>query len=472
MTLPNHIHMLGICGTGMGSLATLFHEKGCRVTGTDGKVYPPMSTTLAELGIEVSEGYDPAHLEPHPDLVIIGNVISRGNPEGDTVLGKKIPYLSMSEALHNYFLHDKKPLVVAGTHGKTTTATLAAWLLDAAEEDPGFFIGGIGLNFNTGARSGSGDYFVVEGDEYDSAFFDKGPKFLHYKPHYLILNPIEFDHADIYKDIDHIIDSFKKLIPLVPKNGLIAACSDSAVVNDLLHLAKAPVITFGANDHANYRPTDVHADREGTHFTITHKGNNLTFTLPLYGRHNCINAAGVIGLLLNAGIAPAKIEKGLATFKGIKRRQEVRGVNHNVTVVDDFAHHPTAVKETIRAMRYKYPGQRLWAIFEPRSNTSRRSIFQYEFIEAFLDADKVIIAPVYNARALKKKERLNPEELVYEISLRRTEAYFIEDVEYIVEFITRNVSPNDVILVMSNGGFENIHERLLHSIARRRMHTV
>jgi len=458
-----YIHMLGICGTGMGSLACLLKEAGYKVTGSDENVYPPMSTQLEQAGIQTFQGYKPENLaQQRPDIVIIGNVISRGNPEGESVISSGIKYLSMPQAVAELFIKDKHSIVIAGTHGKTTTSTLCAWLIEKSGKSPSFLIGGVGQNFGSSARIGSSDYFVIEGDEYDTAFFDKGPKFLHYRPKSLILTPVEFDHADIYRDLDHVLSSFRKLIDIMPKDGLVCACTDSQNVAGLIKNAKCKVVTYGFSDVADYVPKNIVDKQAGSSFDIFHKGEKIgNFDAPFYGKHNIQNAAGVIALLCELHFPIDRISQGLETFRGIKRRQEIRGRANGVTVIDDFAHHPTAIRETIQSVRSHYSNGRLISVFEPRSNTSRRNIFQHEFAKSFAGTDIAVIANVHRADKLEESERLDIKLLIDEMNSLGFRAFHFDTTEKIVEFVAKEAKKEDVVLIMSNGGFDNIHERLL-----------
>ena len=463
------IHMLGIGGTGMGSLAGLLVEAGHEVTGTDQKLYPPMSDQLASLGIVPYEGYDAENVaRARPELVIIGNVIRRDNPEAQEVLKSGLPYRSMPQALSELFLAGRTPVVVAGTHGKTTSSTLAAWLLDAAGTAPGFLIGGVGLNFNRSYRVGRGPFFVVEGDEYDTAFFDKGPKFLHYRPQACIVTSIEFDHADIYKDIGAIMESFRKLARIMPPDGLFVANADDPNAMEIAGIAPCRTITYGIGG-GEWKPTNITADESGTSFDLARA--NARFLIPMWGEHNLANAVGIIALLSESGIPAEKLVRGLAGFKGVKRRQELIADANGVAIIDDFAHHPTAVMKTIESMRMRFPGRRLWAIFEPRSNTSRRNFFQKEFADALGTADRVIVASPFNADAIDPKERFDSTAVAGSIMRRGIDAHHIPDTEHIVEFVIRSVASGDVILVMSNGGFDGLHGKLASAIERRRMYS-
>lgn len=460
--MTKYIHMLGICGTGMGSLALLLKEAGYSVTGSDENVYPPMSLQLEKAGIKVYQGYDRQQTidGQRPDIVIIGNVISRGNPEAEAVLAEGIKYMSMPQAVSELFLKDSHSIVVAGTHGKTTTANLCAWLLESAGCHPSFLIGGVGKNFGVSAKLGGKKYFVIEGDEYDTAFFDKGPKFLHYRPQSVILGPVEFDHADIYKDLAHVMSSFEKLVDIIPADGLLVACADSENVGKLLPKAKCRVVTYGVKEGADYYPMHVTVNEQGTEFQVS----SFKFQVPMFGNHNLQNTIGVLALLTELGVPQKKLASGLKKFQGVVRRQEIRGVANGITVIDDFAHHPTAISETIHAMRQKYPASRLFAIFEPRSNTSKRNIFQHEFAKALSKADIAIVANVFRADKVPEAERLDVESLVKEIGKN---AHHFAATNDIIEFIAKEAKKGDCILIMSNGGFDNIHERLLKRLCEK-----
>lgn len=459
--------MMGICGTGMGSLAGLFKEKGYRVTGSDSACYPPISNQLENLGIKPMLGYSADNLKGRPDLVIIGNVIPKSNPEAAYVLANNIPYISMPEAVEKSFLADKESIVITGTHGKTTTSNITAWLLDYAGKNPGFLIGGVGLNFGKSYRYTDSNYFVIEGDEYDTAFFDKGPKFLHYRPKYAIISSLEFDHADIYKDLKHVQSSFAKLLQIVPKDGICLVNADSESIKEISDNAQCKLITYGFSKEADYR---LEASLDNSDFTIHHAGNRFFFETPLIGRHNILNAASAIIILMQIGIAPELLASGLKEFKGVKRRQEVRAIVNDIQVIDDFAHHPTAILETIDGFKTKYPEKRLWAIFEPRSNTTRRKVFQGDLATAFDKADKVIISDVFHSADIRENERLDPVELVSSINKNGDDAFFITKTDYIIEFLVRNAQPGDIMLIMSNGAFDNIHEKLISELKKRRFH--
>ncbi len=452
----------------MGSLAGLLLEAGHEVTGTDLKLYPPMSDMLAQIGVEPFEGYSAGNiLRAKPELIVVGNVIRRDNPEAQEALRSGIPYKSMPQALSDLFLEKRTPMVISGTHGKTTASTLAAWLLDFAGEEPGFLIGGVGQNFKRGFRTGSGPFFVVEGDEYDTAFFDKGPKFLHYRPQACIITSIEFDHADIYGDLESIRKSFRLLAGIMPPDGLLVANADDPEVMKVAKLARCRVATYGI-EGGEWRPERVGASESGTSFFLDRAG--AEFRLPMWGEHNLSNAVGIIAMLVESGIDPSRISAGLPLFEGVKRRQELVADIKGVAVIDDFAHHPTAVAKTIASMRERFPDRRVWAIFEPRSNTARRNFFQKDFASALSTADRVVVAGPYRAEAIAKGERFDSAEVADSIMRSGVDAHYIPDTGNIVEFVIRGVSAGDVVLVMSNGGFDDLIERLIGALKKRRIY--
>ncbi len=468
------IHLLGIGGTGMGALAGLLIEAGHTVTGTDGPIYPPMSDQLGALGIMPFVGYAAENIETaRPDMVVIGNVIRRDNPEAQEAMRRNLPYRSMADMLAELFLEHRMPLIITGTHGKTTCSTLAAWLLDAADLAPGFFIGGVGRNFDRSYAQGRGPFFVVEGDEYDTAFFDKTPKFLHYRPQAILITSIEFDHADIYNDLDAIIDAFARLIAIMPPDGLIVANAEDETVMRLVHSAPCRVVRYGREARDAYHPSEVSADSEGTRFTLlpprAAPEKTTPFLLPMWGEHNLMNATGVLALLLESGVEPDALVRGLAAFEGVRRRQEIVSQQKGVTIVDDFAHHPTAVGKTIEAMRLRFPGARIWAIFEPRSNTSRRNIFQKEYERALGLADRVVMASPFHADELDSAERFDADAIAETLMHRGIDAHHIPDADHITEFVMRSVDAGDVILVMSNGGFDGLLQKLTEALKTRRI---
>jgi UDP-N-acetylmuramate: L-alanyl-gamma-D-glutamyl-meso-diaminopimelate ligase len=466
VTESRHIHLIAICGVGMSALAGMLQARGFRVTGSDQNVYPPMSTQLEALGIELRQGFSPDHLADHPDLIVVGNAVSRSNPEVRAMLEQGIPFLSFPQALAEFFLQDRHPIVVAGTHGKTTTASLMAWVLESAGLDPSYMIGGIPCNFGTNYKLGGGSFFVVEGDEYDTAFFDKGPKFLHYRPRSAILTSVEFDHADIYRDLSHVKEAFGRFVRILPPHGYLAAGIDFPHVMEVLAAVPCRWDGYGFSDRAHWRAVDVEADEEVTRFLVQHQGQQLgTIHWALVGRHNIQNALGVIAVARRLGVSFGAIQKGLQSFAGVKRRQEVRGIVREITVIDDFAHHPTAIRETLAALRTRHDGRRLWAIFEPRSATSRRATFQDDFVEALAEADRVVIGGLFNPDNIPAEARLSPERLARDIARRcGKDAVHLPEVDAIVDHVSTAARPGDVVAIMSNGGFGGIHEKLLEAL--------
>jgi len=464
----SHIHLIAICGVGMASLAGLLQSLGYRVSGSDQNVYPPMSTYLQEVGIAILSGYRSEHLQPRPDLVVIGNAVSRNNPEVDAVLHRGIPYVSFPQALGQFLIGRRTSLVVTGTHGKTTTSALAAWVLTRAGLDPGFFIGGVPLNFGGGWHPGNGDYVVLEGDEYDSAFFDKGPKFLHYRPHHVILTSVEFDHADIYRDLDHLKDAFRRLVELIPTNGCLFMSQDYPAVKEVAAAACCRLVSYGSQEPADWTVKSFEVREGRSRFEPFYRGQSDGFVeIPLIGRHNVQNALAVYAMGKELGIDRDKLRDGLATFAGIKRRQEIKGNIRGVLVIDDFAHHPTAVKETLSAVREAYPGRRLWAIFEPRSNTSRRNIFQQEFADTLGLADRVVLAGLHQPEKVPEPERLSAKKVVESVNGSGPKrAIVIEEADAIAAYVGENALPGDVVIVMSNGGFDGVQDKILQALAR------
>ncbi len=464
----SHVHFVAICGVGMASLAGLLQSRGYRVTGSDQNVYPPMSTYLNSIGIEVLGGYSEQHLEPQPDLVVIGNAVSAGNAEARRALTLNIPYISFPEALGKFLIRNRQAFVIAGTHGKTTTAALAAWVLTKAGLDPGFFVGGVPLNFSGGWREGRGEHVVVEGDEYDSAFFDKGPKFLHYRPRHVILTSIEFDHADIYRDLDHLKSAFRGLVALVPADGKLVACTDYAPVLEVASAWQGRLITYGQTPGAHWSAANIAVSEGRSFFEPCYLGKpDGRLEVSLIGRHNVQNALGVYCMGRELGIQREELAEGFATFAGVRRRQEIKGSARGVLVIDDFAHHPTAVRETIEAVRAAYPGRRLWAVFEPRSNTSRRNIFERDYTEALARADRVIMAGVHQPEKVPDEQRLSADKVVSDINVLAGErrAAFIDKAADIPDYLAENASPGDIVLVMSNGAFDGVQEKILGALA-------
>lgn len=459
---PHHIHLMGICGTGMSALAGMLKERGHHVTGSDQNVYPPMSLFLERLAIPILQGYGPQNLHPVPDLVIVGNVITRMNPEAVELARLKIPYLSLPQALRVFAMAEKKSIVISGTHGKTTTSSLVSWILEVAGLSPSFMIGGIPLNFDTSFRLGTGPYFVVEGDEYDTAFFDKGPKFLHYAPWATILSSIEFDHADIYRNLDHVRESFRKLIGIIPADGLLIANGDDPLVMTESKGARCRVTTYGFGEGLHWRIGEIDVREEFTRLTILKEDKEyVQLETPLYGRHNVANLLSTAALSEFLGIEPEVFQQALRDFRGVKRRQEPRGGKKGILVLDDFAHHPTAVRETIRAVREKYANRRLIAVFEPRSNSSRRNIFQTQYADAFDAADLVVLPEPPMTEKIPPAERFSSPKLVQDLTAKGLNALYCPNTQDLIQHLLSEARRGDVILVMSNGGFDNVIDRLL-----------
>ena len=457
-----HIYLIAICGTGMAALAGLLKGAGYRVSGSDTNIYPPMSVLLENAGISVLPGYCGANITSDIDLVIVGNAVSKANEEVQAVLAAGLEYTSFPEALCRFFLEGRKSLVVTGTHGKTTTTALLSWVLYASGRKPGFMVGGWLKNFDTNHRVPTGDYFVTEGDEYDSAFFDKGPKFLHYRPDVSILTGIEFDHADIFTDLDQIKDAFRKYVGLIRPEGVILVKHADANIQDVLGEAVCQVETYGYLDGADWQIGDYRFEGGLGCFSLSHLGKKQgDFQLAMIGRHNVENAAAVAALCLGLGLTADEINSAFKSFQGIKRRQEVVGVKKGVTVLDDFAHHPTAIRLTLEAVKEAYPGQRVWAVFEPRSATSRRKVFEQDFPDSFLVADKVVIAGLFAPDKISQEDRLDPEQVVARLIEKGTDACYIQEVDDIVSFMAENLKSGDVVLVMSSGGFGGIHQKIL-----------
>jgi len=461
-----HIHLSGICGTAMASLAGLLQLQGHRITGSDKAAYPPMSDLLQGLGIPVLEPYAEANLEPAPDLVVIGNALSRGNPEVERVLDERIPFTSMAALLREEFLKGRESLVVAGTHGKTTTTSMLAWIYQYAaqrkpELEPSFLIGGVAENFGTSFQLRSTRTFIVEGDEYDTAFFDKGPKFLHYFPDGLILTHVEFDHADIYIDLEAVKTAFKRLVNLVPRRGLIMAFDGNANVTECVTHALCRVERYGLTEGAEWRLRNVRHESGLTRWEVW-RGGELWAELEmrLAGEHNALNATAAAALAFGMGLSKEAIVAAIASFKSVKRRLEVRAEVGGITVIEDFAHHPTAIRETLRALRAVYPDARLWAVLEPRSNTLRRKVLEGELVESLRLADHVVLAGVYQQQRIPDAERLHPEDVVQRLNAEGTKAELLADADAIVDGIAGQLKAGDVVAILSNGGFDGIYEKL------------
>jgi UDP-N-acetylmuramate: L-alanyl-gamma-D-glutamyl-meso-diaminopimelate ligase len=458
-----HVHLVAVAGTGVGTLACMLADRGFRVTGSDVAAYPPMGDQLRAAGIEVQKGFAREHVEAQrPDLVVIGNAVRADNPEARAAIDGGLPYLSFSDAVHHFFIRGKHSVVVAGTHGKTTCTSLIGWILAQTGRDPSLLIGGVARNFGVGFRLGAGDHFVVEGDEYDTAFFDKTPKFLHYAPRTLLLTSCEFDHADIYENQAQIEEQMAKLVALVPEDGCIVAETDTPALARLVERARAPVYSYGFSEEAQWKASDITFDEASTQFNVWSVQERAgRVRVPMHGRHNVENVLGSIALCHALGVPVQESAEALESFEGVRRRQEIRGEVSGVVVMEDFAHHPTAVRETIGAVRARYPDHRVLAVFEPRTNTSRRRFFEDDYVEALSSADVVILAPVHRAEDIPVDERLRPERIVDALAARDVDASVHPDVDDIIEHLLGRCTGKDVALIMSNGEFGGIWDRLL-----------
>ncbi len=461
-----HIHLSGICGTAMASLAGLLQLQGHRITGSDKAAYPPMSDLLCSLGIPVLEPYSESNLDPAPDLVVIGNALSRGNPEVERVLDERLPFTSMAALVREEFLKGRESLVVAGTHGKTTTTSMLAWIYQVASHEnaalePSFLIGGVAENFGTSFQLRPTRTFIIEGDEYDTAFFDKGPKFLHYFPDALILTHVEFDHADIYADLEAVKVAFKRLVNLVPRRGLLVAFDGSENVTECIGKAFCRVERYGFKPESDWQIRNLRHTDGKTQWEVWRNGELWSeLAMQLAGEHNALNATAAAALAAGQGISKEAIRTALGSFKSVKRRLEVREVIRGITIIDDFAHHPTAIRETLRALRSVYPDSRLWAVLEPRSNTLRRKVLENDLVESLRMADRVILAGVYQQQRIPDTERLHPEDVVIALNAAGTPAELHPDATEIVESLAPNLKSGDVVAILSNGGFDGIYEKL------------
>src|SRR6266567_759735 len=468
MSPGKRVHLIGICGTAMASLAGMLKQRGFHVTGSDAAAYPPMSDFLGSLGIPVSQPFTEKNLTPRPDLGVVGNAISRGNAELEHVLDERIPFCSLPQILHDEFLRGKEVLAVAGTHGKTTTTSMLAWIFHHAGMQPSFLIGGIAENFGSSFHLGQGKHFILEGDEYDTAFFDKGPKFLHYFPASMILTSVEFDHADIYKDLDAVETAFKRLVNLIPRRGRIVAfdgAAGDATENPSMErcLAKAfcPVERYGAGPRARWRVTNLRLEPERTCWTVLYDGQpwaDLEF--PLAGEYNVWNATAAAALAASCGISKEAIAAALKTFKSVKRRLEVKAQVNGITIIDDFAHHPTAIAGTLKALRSRYPASRLWVILEPRSNTLRRRVLQQDLARSLAFADEIVVAEVFRSDALPENERLDLPALAADLGQHGRQVRLLADADAIVQTLAPEMRSGDVVAILSNGGFGGIYEKL------------
>lgn len=457
------VYLIGICGTAMASLAGMLQKRGYSVRGSDAAAYPPMSDHLAALGIRVSQPFDAANLQPRPDLVVVGNAISRGNPELEYVLDERVPFTSMAQLVYDEFIRGHESLVVAGTHGKTTTTSMLAWIFEVAGRQPSFLIGGIAENFGSSFAVNDGREFIIEGDEYDTAFFDKGPKFWHYFPDTAILTSVEFDHADIYRDLDAVKHSFKRFVNLVPRRGRVVAWDGHENVSECVARALCPVERYGFNEGSFWRICDARYEATATRWRVLRDGKPWAeFEFALAGEYNVLNATAAAAVSANYGIPVETIAEALRTFRSVKRRLEVRAEVNGVTIIEDFAHHPTAIAQTLKALRTRFAGRRLWAVLEPRSNTLRRNVFQNELVESLSVADRVVLASVFlkTTDSLRPEERLDLDGLLGELQRRGKDAHSFAGADEIVDYLAPAVSPGDVVALLSNGGFGGIYEKL------------
>lgn len=466
MNTAKRIHFLGICGVGMAAGAMLMREKGFHVTGSDHGAYPPMSTYLKRQGIDFTDRFDPSNMTPPPDLVVVGNALSRGNPELEVLLDLRVPYVSLPELLKKELIRGKRPLVVTGTHGKTTCTSLLAWTLEASGRDPSFFVGGIPRNFARPVKSGEGREVVVEGDEYDSAFFDKRPKFLHYSPDLMIVTSIEYDHADIYPDLEAIEKAFASAHRLIPRRGVVVANGDDPAVRRAFKQDFCSIEWFGLGKEALWQVRDVEPRGEGIAFSLSHEGQAMgPLYLPMIGEHNALNGAAVYVACRWLGLSHEEISRGFETFRGVHRRIEKMGVFRRVTIYDDFAHHPTSVAKTLASIAAHHPRHPIWAVFEPRSNTMRRNCFQGELARAFQTASEVIIGPVYGEARIDPFQRLDPNKLCRDIQREcSARARHIRNVDAIASFLSNHLQGGEIIVVMSSGGFDGLTDKLIRRL--------
>lgn len=461
-----HIHLMGICGTAMASLAGLLKERGFKITGSDQNVYPPMSTLLEDLGIPIMEGYKKENLDPKPDLVIVGNVITRKHEEAQALLVSDIPYTSLPKAIGEFLIQDRHSVVVAGTHGKTTTTSMTAWMAEACGKKPGFLIGGIAKNFGISFRNPEADLFVIEGDEYDTAFFDKVPKFIHYKPQSVILSSIEFDHADIYDNLEQVKDAFVRLLDLIPEDGLLIYRAEDKNIDEILNQKdyRFKKVSYGWEE-GDYQVRNFKADSKGMHFDIYLNNEKVDhLDLDLLGKYNATNALSAFALARERAWGESEAKKGLESFKGVKRRQEILGHPGGVCVIEDFAHHPTAVGMTIDAVQERFADKNVYAIFEPRSATSRRSVFQKDYFNALKNANTVLIAKPYDQSKIKEDDRFSSHKLVEDLKADGVDAMETESNQEIVDIVKQRATLGDAVLIMSNGGFGGLYNQLIKAL--------
>jgi UDP-N-acetylmuramate: L-alanyl-gamma-D-glutamyl-meso-diaminopimelate ligase len=461
-----HIHLMGICGTAMASLAGLLKDRGFKITGSDSNPYPPMSTQLEEIGIEIMKGYRAENLKNKPDFVIVGNVISAGNEEAQELVRLKIPFTSLAKAMGDFIIENRQCICVSGTHGKTTTTAIMAWIAENVGLHPGFLIGGIPKNLSRSFHNPEGDYFIIEGDEYDTAYFDKVPKFIHYKPRHVILTSVEFDHADIYKDLSAVMDAFSMLMKLIPEDGHLLAWAGDKNISELLKLTKAPVLTYGINQ-GSYQAKNVKYSELGSQFEVFLLDQKIgDFKCGLTGDYNVLNITAAIGMSHQLGWDISKVKMALDSFEGVKRRQEILGEPNGILVIEDFAHHPTAVQATIKGIRQKYPKRKVFAVFEPRSATSRRKIFQKAYVEAFQEAGEVLLAKPFDQSKIDQADRFSTAELIEDLKSSGKVAGEFNNADAIVEDLKNKAHAGDLILIMSNGGFDGIYGKLLNTLKR------
>lgn len=461
----SHIHMLGICGTAMASLAGLLKARGFHVTGSDLNPYPPMSTQIESLGIAIMKGYSAQNLEKTPDFAIIGNVITAANEEAQEVVRKNVPYTSLAKAMGEAIIEDRESIVVSGTHGKTTTTSMMAWVADQLGVEPGFLIGGVAKNFGQSFQNPKGNYFIIEGDEYDTAYFDKVPKFIHYRPKHVIFTSCEFDHADIYKDFDAVKAAFSRLMDLIPENGNLLYWAEDENVARIAETTKAKGRVGYGIKKGDLR-AEVLKTGETTLFKATLKGKELgEFEIILSGDYNILNALAVVGVSHQLGWDLNKVKAALKTFKGVKRRQELLGEPNGITVIEDFAHHPTAVRETLKGLRGKYQKRKIWAVFEPRSATSRRKVFQKDYAKAFADADEVCLNEPFDQSRIQEGDRFSSQDLVADLNEIKKSASLFSGADQIVDFLKSRARTGDVVVLMSNGGFDGIYQKLLAALS-------
>ena len=461
MSIKNRFHFTGVCGTAMGSVAAAMKRRGFEVSGSDSNVYPPMSDFLREQGITITEGYHSDNIPSDTDVVVIGNAISRGNPEAEAALERKLLYQSLPEVMKEFFLRGKRNFVVCGTHGKTTTTSMLAWLFTHAGLDPGFMIGGLPKNLGVGARFTDSPFQVIEGDEYDTAFFDKRSKFLHYLPECVVMNNVEFDHADIYASLDEIKLTFRRLLNIVPRNGIAFLNGDDPNCLDVAQDAPCPISRVGWGKNCDLRITDVEYDTERSSFSLAGGRYGIRMT----GEFNIRNAAMAAAAARFAGLPAERIRSGLEAFDGIARRQELRGEVNGIRIIDDFAHHPTAIRLAAQSLRQRYPGERLWVLFEPRSNTTRRAVFQNELAESLALADHAVVAAVPDSHKTPENDRLDPHRLAADITRLGGEGFYLESIDDIVGLVRSRARSGDVVAILSNGGFGGIHGKLLTALA-------